>query len=261
MGDTGGSGGTAAGGTGGTAGAGGSGGSGGSGGTGGSALPPCATGSTGTASVQLVDAAGVIVAAAVTAPVTVASADICNATTCPTGVPGAALKIALTGAAQSWTLYLYNTAMPADLIKAGDTYDMTVRTRTDYPFYTSIDQTIVLAHGTDLVAFAAQLTFANLVRPATGGESLPEVPDLSAFGVTVADLGTGCARGGCSPRSYTARVTVGADSVSVPEYTTVNVGWLSFTSGDFKESVDTGVCDNNDSSRKAHTQMAGFRLP
>jgi hypothetical protein len=260
-----GSGGTAAGGTGGTGGTDTGGSTGGTpmGGTGGSgsSVPSCTTTDWSVvADVDLFGADGTLVATSVTAAVTVASVDSCAVVACPSGTYPTATRIALTAGTQSWTLYLTSAALPSDLVKAGDAFDMTVVARTDTNYATSISQTVVLAHGTDLVLFGADLSTTVFPLPAVLYAQQPPLPDSSAFGITFADLGTGCALS-CSKRAHGVRVTVGTETATIVGRGTARVGWLSFSSGQFDEGVNTGMCDNPQSDGKPKTLMVGFRVP
>jgi hypothetical protein len=144
----------------------------------------------------LLDSDGNLVAAPLAAAVTVASVDSCTMVACPAvavqpPVNAMETRIVVTAGAQSWTLYLTNTAMPSDLVKVGDAFDMTVQASTDIQYVTSISQTVVLAHGADLVLFAADLSTTLWVLPATvAGGQPPPLPNLNAFGITLVDRGT-----------------------------------------------------------------------
>jgi hypothetical protein len=222
----------------------------GGGGTGGVPLPACGgSGSSNPIEVQLVGSDGTLVAAPVTVnAVNVAGIDSCEYVTCPSGISTIAKRISLTAAGpQSWTLYLRNDAMPIDVIRLGDTFDLTVDASTDSTLYRTVNQTVGLSRGGNLIAFAASL--AQFFRP--------RLPPLGAFGVTIADDGAVCATAGspgCTGRAHAARVTVGTDSAVVNAGQNVNVGWLSFTNSGFLENADTGACDS-----KSTTVMAGFR--
>jgi hypothetical protein len=179
---------------------------------------------------------GLAVASDVTAAVTVSTIDACTTATCPS-----MRRIVLTAAdARSWTVNLRYTAMPADLVKVGDAFDMTIQAHYESFIVDILNQTIVLAHGTDLVLFASSLgTSGRLVEP-----------DLQAFGITVADGG---ACSGAGPLEHAALVTVGTDSSRVGPGTT-RIGWLTFTDAAFHAS-DSG------SDLASATLMAGFRTP
>jgi hypothetical protein len=86
------------------------------------------------------------------------------------------------------------------------------------------------------------------------------LPNLDVFGVQVTDDGAICERapqiGTCFVRPHAARVTIGTDSASVGSGGTTRIGWLSFTSAEDSEVRDGGGCDS-----KAHSLMAGFRVP
>ncbi len=238
-----------AGGTTGEGGVGGIGGTSGNGGGGAGGLPACPTTgpSRDVVEVLLVGSDGVPVAAAVTAAVTVDSIASCTAVTCPYPAMGAARRIVLTGAGQEqWTLYLRNSAMPDAMIEVGDTFDMTVDANVDYALFHTTNQTVVLGHGTDLVVFAA-----SLQRFFT-----PPLPQLGAFGITLADLGVTCEYTDlCKVQRRAVGVAVGSNSVSLTGGETRTIGWLSFTNGDFTTYGST-ACDG-----KANVTMAGFRMP
>jgi hypothetical protein len=244
----------------------GGGGSGGSlgpvGGTGGT-LPSCSGAAGARDSVELAIAAsdGTFLASNVSAAVTVASIDSCASVTCPTSflealggptLSTAATRIGLTGPdPQRWTLYLRNTNMPADFIKVGDTYDLTVNAHLPAHSFGSTAQTIVLAHGTDLVLFATE---------ANGYGLSADVPDLSAMGIGITSGGASCETPpsgitGCGYRQFDTAVTVAGESVSVGGGKSGRVAWLSFTNGG-GSSAFGGFCD-----APSYTAMAGYRVP
>jgi hypothetical protein len=251
-----GTGGTAGGGRGGTvssgSGGGGTGGTFGSGsggdGTGGSA--PCTVGQTDIVEVRLLASDGRSVQAPVTASVNVTAIESCSTVSCPQDISLSASRLFLTAVGpQSWTLFLLDAAMPSDFIKVGDTFDMTVDASVDSILYASTNQTVVLAHGRDLVLFAATLAKFNA----------PPLPHLDTFGIGISDLGQMCQFiGQCTRLSHWARVTVGTDGGGVRGGGTVKVGWLTFSNGAFDEEMDSGSspCDI-----KSRTLMAGFRSP
>jgi hypothetical protein len=218
------------------------------------------------ADMTLLDSDGNLVAAPLAAAVTVASVDSCTMVACPAvavqpPVNAMETRIVVTAGAQSWTLYLTNTAMPSDLVKVGDAFDMTVQASTDIQYVTSISQTVVLAHGADLVLFAADLSTTLWVLPATvpGGQP-PPLPNLNAFGITLVDRGTDCISG-CSKSPHGLGVTVGTYMTYLVGQGTIRAGWLSLTSGQFNEGVNVGMCDFPQSDGKPHTRLAGFRAP
>ena len=235
----------------------------GGGGDGGSGLPACSTtdGQSHVVEVAIVGSDGDALTEAVTAPVTVTAVAACSAATCPSSIHAAqrslgslttmVTRIVLTAAdARTWTLYLRDTAMPDDLIKVNDSFDLKVQAGIDPTLYSTVDQTVVLAHGSDLVVFASS----------TNHFGQAPLPNLDVFGVQVTDDGAICERapqiGTCFVRPHAARVTIGTDSASVGSGGTTRIGWLSFTSAEDSEVRDGGGCDS-----KAHSLMAGFRVP
>jgi hypothetical protein len=207
----------------------------------------CSGTTTDVVSVIIAGSDGQAISSDVTAAVTVSTMDTCTTATCPSGIPGAAwgldrmaTRIVLTAAdGSSWTVYLRYTAMPANLLQVGDAFDMTIKTSLE-PFVVALlNQTIILAHGSDLVLFASNLS---------SGVALRE-PDLQAFGITVADAGA------CYGLEHAALVTVGTDSARVERGTT-QIGWLTFTDAAFN-----GENSNGGSDIQSQTQMAGFRTP
>ena len=201
---------------------------------------------------------GLAVSAPASAAVTVASVESCAAVTCPSfgaaSISTSAQRITLTAVGpQQWTLYLRDSAMPPDFIKVGDTFDMTIDASVDRVFYQTVNQTMVLARGGNIVVFAAGLQ--QFVAP--------PVPTLDAFGLHVSDEGAFCMYGatsapGCISRPHTARVAAsGSDtSIVLGPGQTAPIGGLSITLGQLTENFDTGACDV-----KSSTVMAGFRLP
>ena len=246
--------------TGGTAGAGGTCGTSGVGGSGGT-LPACSGAGGARDSVELAIAAsdGTVITSNVRAAVTVASIDSCSAVTCPTSFPGdyvpapsnAATRIGLTGPdPQRWTLYLRNTRMPADLIKVGDTYDLTIDAHLPQHSFGGTAQTVVLAHGTDLVLFA------SLMR----GYTIDDAPNLSAFGIGVAFGDAACetpisGTTQCGFRQHDMVAAAAGERVNVGSGASGRAGWLSFTNGGLSRSFG-GFCDEG-----SVAAMAGYRVP
>jgi len=238
-------------------------GSGGAGTGGASSLPTC--GGSGGGSSDVVELAvvapdGMVASDMAATAVRVTAADSCSTVTCPTtvGTSGNSVYVSVSAMAtrflltasdnRTWTVYLRNSAMPGDLIKVDDTFDMTVQGGVNSFFYKSISQTLILAHGSDLVVFASVLT----------SFSYPPLPLLDAFGIAVTDAGARCegpTTVGCINRPHTVHVTVGTDGADVASGTAA-VGWLSFTNAAYMELHDTGNCDSKD-----YSQMAGFRTP
>ena len=262
-------------GTGGVAGQGGSaiggvGGPGGSSGTGGSIPRLCTAADYGPDHVQIAIAGsdGMLVDTTVNASVTVASIDSCASVTCPTyaprppfpGISATATRFVLSGAsAAQWTLYLQNTAMPADRIQVGDTFDLTIDARVSTvtgsggstgqggsPF---VNQTVMLARNGSLMVFAA--------------EDLA-LPHLETYGLTIEDDDMYCDSTelfGCIDNPHAMRVATGQDAPVMLEVgRTASVGDLSVTNADFTftRTWEMGNCPNPVPRR---VLMAGFRLP
>jgi hypothetical protein len=223
------------------------------GGTGGT-LPACGNNTSGASDVVeavIMGADGMPVVAPVTAAVSITAIQSCLNLDCPSPATSAATRIALAGAdPQQWTLYLRNTAMPPDIIKVGDTFDLTIDAAVDQTLYRTTNQTIVLARDNDVIVFAASLQQFHQ----------PPLPNLLPFGIAVTDAGASCqnpASFGCIDRPHTARIAIGSDaSVLVAGGQTGRIGGLQITDGQFTELADAGNCD-----RKSSTVMAGFRLP
>lgn len=239
-------------------------GAGGTGGTGG--LPACGAGTGGVppdvVAVAIVDSDGNAVSSMVTSPVAIATIEACTTATCPSVVYSTdrapilvddkSTRIGLTSEdARSWTLYLRYSAMPTDLLKMGETYGLTVQASADNTFFKTLDQTIILARGPDLVLLAS-----NAQR--FGGAPLPA---LDAFGVSVSDGGAVCdtnptaSMQSCRGILHAVHVIVGTDAANLLGGTTTKLGWLSFTNASFTESRGNN-CDS-----KATTTVAGFRSP
>ena len=233
----------------------------GGGGSGGAGVVACGgvTGSADIVEIAVAGPDGSAVLGTVTAAVTVTSVDSCAAVTCPTSISAAgsfpsavvspmATRIVLTAAdARRWTLYLRYTAMPTDLIKAGDALDMTASGGNVVAIFQVLSQTIVLAHGSDLVVFASS---GNAVTS-------PSRPDLAPFGISVGDDGAcgAASSGSCPTFQHAVHVVVGAESVRVASGTT-RIGWLTFTSATFEGGNSLVNCDV-----LARTLIAGFRTP
>ena len=198
---------------------------GGTGGTGGT--PPACGGGGGPDVVELmvIGADGMPVAARVTATVTVTAIESCADVTCSSPTTTAASRIALAGAAsQQWTLYLRNTAMPSDVIKVGDTFDLTIDASEDQTLYRSVDQTVVLSRYGHVIVFAATLS-------RFGG---PPLPNLLPFQIAVSDEGATCesASLGCRQRPHALRVSVATyASVAITGGRTGRIGPFSITNG------------------------------
>jgi hypothetical protein len=270
----GGSGGTKAGGSGGTGG--GSGGpaisgSGGSGGTvagdGGSGDLPACGGSGGAdrpvVGVVVAGPDGIAVVRAVSETVTVTAIDSCGSVSCPPitfpddivgnrPVSVAATRIVLTGPdSRTWLLYMQHSAMPPDLIKTNDTFDLTIEAQVRPPSNgdaTKLNQTIVLAHGSELVVFLSDQD---------DGADNPPLPKLDTFGIAVTDDGAYCQTGSffCGAREHAVRVAIGTDSVILAGSSSTRIGWLWVTVAGFTEAV-APFCEASGRSR-----MAGFRIP
>jgi len=243
------------------------------GGTGGT-LTACggAGGGSDSVEVAIVGSDGNLIAAAVqAAAVTVTSIDSCTAVTCPESFTGSfptylgphisrdATRIVLAGAsAQQWTLYLRNTSMPASLVHVGDAFDLTVAAAlTDYS-YGVVYQTVVLAHGSDLVLFAhTSAGISGVVMPdlinfqinVTGG-----APYCETATVTVPPGGAGGAPGTyCGNRKLAAVVAVAGQSATLRGGETAQVGWLSVTNGVSSDGFGGGC------HMISYRAMAGFR--
>jgi len=220
-------------------------------------LPPVCSSSTvpkDTVQLNLIGPNGMPVEAPVNAAVTVVSVESCAATACPSsGWPSpqlttAASKIVLADASQQqWTLYLRNASMPSNIIEVGGAFDLVVDASVNSTFYRTIDQTVVLARGGNLIVFAANLqTFYSL-----------PLPKLGAFGIGITDVGKLCGTGGfgpCYPEPHAARISVDGDSAVLAGAQTQTIGWLSFSIGLFTVQASQGGCDG-----KSPTVMAGFR--
>ncbi len=200
-----------------------------------------------------------LASAPATATVSVSSIDSCAQVTCPQFVSlvssgwitAAASRFTLTAPGpQQWTVYLRDSVMPPDLIKVGDMFDMTVKAGRNSTFYSTVDQTLVLSRGGNLILFAAGLEKSFALT----------TPNLDGFGIQVSDGGAFTCQDGtsspCTARRHAARVSVGNDSATLGEGQSSNVGWLSFTNASFTELDDAGGCD-----ALSPTVMAGFRLP
>jgi hypothetical protein len=206
----------------------------------------------------IVGSDGMPVAAPATATVSVTSIDSCAQVTCPAvstvssgSISTAASRFTLTALGPlEWTLYLRDSAMPSDLIKVGDTLDLTIAAGHNSTFYQqNLDQTMVLSRDGNLIFFAAGLARSfQLVTP-----------KLDAFGIQISDAGVVSCQSGwslpvCAARSHGAYVTVGGAAALLTEGQTSTIGWLSFTNASFTELDDTGGCD-----AMSATIMAGFR--
>ncbi len=251
-------------GTGGTAGTTGMGGTAGMAGTGGTAgiggSPVCIPAGQGdVVEFLIVGSDAMPVAAPATATVSVTSIDSCAQVTCPTvstvssgSISAAASRFTLTAPGpQEWTVYLRDSAMPSDLIKVGDTFDLTINAGHDSTFYQqNLDQMMVLSRDGNLVFFAAGLDRSFQLA----------TPNLDAFGIQISDAGAVSCQtgsfGACLLRPHGAHVAVGGDDTIVTERQTSTIGWLSITNASFTEWDDTGGCD-----ALSATIMAGFRSP
>ncbi|HVY41011.1 MAG TPA: hypothetical protein VHM31_23890 [Polyangia bacterium] len=200
-----------------------------------------------------------LASAPATATVSVSSIDSCAQVTCPkfslvsSGmISAAASRFTLTAPGpQQWTVYLRDSVMPPDLIKVGDMFDLTVKAGRNSTFYSTIDQTLVLSRGGNLILFAAGLERSFALT----------TPNLDDFGIQISDGGAFTCQietfGPCTDRPHAARVSVGNDSATLGGGQSSNVGWLSFTNASFTEVDDyPGGCD-----ALSPTVMAGFRLP
>jgi len=198
-----------------------------------------------------------LVTTAVVTPVTVISAGNCATARCawtdPT-IPGAMIsdtsmgkaRFVVAAGAQQWTIYLSLPEMPANLVQVGDVFDMTLDAWVDQGLYDSVNQTLVLARGGNLVLFASWLA---------GSNGLP-LPSLDAYGIGLSDDGPTCERSiGCMDLPHAVRVANETGSAVAAVEQTVVIGNLSFSNGRTLSYPDT-VCDD-----KAWSQVGGFRLP
>ncbi|HXU03954.1 MAG TPA: hypothetical protein VN903_23490 [Polyangia bacterium] len=147
--------------------------------------------------------------------------------------------MASTASSERWTWTLRIPNLPADLIKMGDSFDLTVAA-------TSTSQTVVLSRGGALVAFTASLSQDPL-----------SVPALDAWGISVADERVLCedANLPCGRRAHVARITSGGESAMVVPDQTVTLHDLSFSVNRFEE-IFSGGC-----GLPSFTMMGGFRQP
>jgi hypothetical protein len=194
----------------------------------------------------------------VRASVTIASIDSCAAVSCPMyfseirspSVAASATRIVLRGAdPQQWTVYLSLTALPADFIKIGDTFDLIVDAAAPTHAFGDRSQTVVLAHGSDLAVFAAE----SSGYPA-------RLPDLSAFQIDVTHGSDVCENpitgpAGCGYRASAAVVTVGGNTSTLVGGQTARIDWLSFTNGGIGAAFG-GFCD-----APSGATVGGFRVP
>jgi len=150
-----------------------------------------------------------------------------------------------------WTLYLRITGMPADLIKVGDTFGLTVDALIERAQWGTSRQTVALTKGSDVVVFAA-----------TDHQILGYlIPNLAPFQIDVSDGGAVCQDpsrgfGDCPYRSHAAVVTAGGETATVLDGHTARIGWLSFTNGGFGDGNPDAVCDGG-----VFLRMGGFRTP
>ncbi len=175
-------------------------------------------------------------------PMKVTSVDSCSAVSCASPATPAATRIVLTSVAdqQSWTLLLRLPSLPADLVQQGDSVVLALTAAVDTFFSKTIDQTIVLSRGGNLVLFVASLS--------NFGE--PRLPDLSPSGIQLEDAGVTCEGpvvSSCGLQRHTVRVTDnGSEALVMPGHTAA-VGGLSFSSSAYDRMVDTGACDTKSS--------------
>jgi len=157
------------------------------------------------------------------------------------------IVLASTSSGAEWSWGLKIPYMPADLIKKGDTFDLTVDAyQTPVGKATFLSQTIVLSRNGALVAFTSHLF--NLM-----------LPPLDAWGISVTDAGTLCdlPDTNCGRRVHTARIASGAESLTAVPDQVVKIDGLTLSVGFFESTFDGGLgCDFN-----SLTMMAGFRAP
>jgi hypothetical protein len=183
--------------------------------------------------------------------VTVSAIDGCATVTCPAEVSTQAQRFTLTGATQAWSFYLRDSRMPADYIKVGDAFALSIAAAIDPTFYSTVNQTVVLARGGQTIVFAANMyKFYALA-----------VPALDAFGIQIRDQSAFCQDpplAGCIRRPHFMNVTVSNNPEGryLRPGEGVDVHGYSFTAGRFTELADTGNCDS-----KSQTTIAGFKLP
>jgi hypothetical protein len=143
----------------------------------------------------------------------------------------------------SWTVFLRVPNLPATLISANDTLELSVTASTG-GFLTpgEAEQTIALARDGQLIAFGV-----------AGGSNLPI---LDSFGIEVSDAGAVCRVERCANVAHGTRIAVGSAQATIDQGRTAEVGNLSFTVEEHSRWYSNGGCDGYD-----RTRMGGYLTP
>jgi hypothetical protein len=227
----------------------------GQGGAGGDGLPACGNNVSGASDVvylMIYEQDGRITEGTVDGLVTVASISPCTVATCgDRALAPASLLVLSDGAQKQWTVVLGNTAMPPDVIYAGEEFTVAINAFADDTSAPRLlSQTFMLLRDGNLVVFAASL----------GQYPGVPVPRLDPFGIVMADYGAiceGAVSAGCVTRPHSIRLTIGPEGATVGIGQTLRMGGFSFTNGDFSEVADAGSC----ATPRGTTKVAVFRLP
>lgn len=269
-GTNGGVGGATAGTSGGVGGVGGSagGGRGGTGAGGGAVLPSCSATMLPTAGSPttlqagglLLDSTGAeVTSGAAKETVKVISIDTCATVTCQCAIPECFRNIAVAdatrivlggpGAGQQRTLLAVIPGMPLDLVKAGETLELSVDSFTS-AFGSPGGSQIILSRDGKLVLFTSD-------RSLLSGARLLPLPDLFAFGGKFNDLGPECIHGDICPQTrQLVQVSRGNDVAMVRVGQIVEVGDLYVSAARLDNESTSGGCDF-----PAQVDLAGFVSP
>jgi len=191
------------------------------------------------------------------AHVTVTAVDDCATTACEWLLPydtGAAAtdqsttasRITVSDGVDQWMVFLRLPGMPADVVRIGDTFDMTLDAWLEQTAGDAFNQSLVLARDGTLFVFASAMeAFGDLL-----------LPHLDSFGVDLADAGALCQLTiGCQDRPHAIQVTTLSAAGAIAAGQTTTIGDFSITNGRTIEFGETD-CD-----WKNRSQVGGFRLP
>lgn len=219
-------------------------------GAGGSAQPaPSGTGACVepgvTAVACVVDASEGLVTGSVTATsVVVTSIEETTTESCGAPAPVRAMRVGLQvadGTALSAVVAV--SGLPPDLVAPGEALEFSLDVAQNRGFFVNFDQTFVLAHGTDVVLFAAQRRTL---------QGLP-LPLLAHYGVVLEDTNTTCLapENACGP-NHLLQVTADDATLTVTPGTAAALGDLIVSVDAASENA--WCCDGKDTLR-----VAGFR--
>lgn len=220
----------------------------------------------------VVNSTGALVATSMRASVTVVAVDDGMAPDCEDlpepAPPSLAHRLVVqSGGGEQFSVVLRYPGLPPDLVNVGDTLDFELTTTQRTFFFPQLDQVFVLSRNARIVIFGARLGMEPTSYFLGPSQSDRLLPMLGAYGVTVSDGGVSSNLPGsfedsqvylnpCGTRTHRVLVTVAGQTTEVDSGSTARIGQLSFSSFEFVERIDGGMCD-----AQSITRMGGFLAP